>query len=119
MGRPLNKRWFGTTGTGNNTFPIRANIGAGEFTGYIIKQRATRKFRVSDMAGAQVGTVVLVDKVSGLLANEGSLIGIGPGGLPLTIKKITSKLAVDFAGNRYKWTLQDDSTETLIILTAI
>lgn len=125
MGRPINKRWFGATGVGSgtgkntgNNLPVKGNVGAGEFDGYIVKQRATRKFKVSNDAGTQVGTIVLVNKISGLLAGEGSLIGIANGS-PVAIKKITSHVVTDFNGNRYTWTLQDDSTETLIILTSI
>jgi hypothetical protein len=126
MGRPINKRWFGTTGTGTgtglktgNNLPIRANLGAGQFEGFILKQRATRKFKVSSDDGASTGTVTLVDKVTGLSAGEGSLVGIQLGVGPKTIRKLTSHVAYDFNGVRYSWTLQDDSTETLIILTAI
>jgi hypothetical protein len=126
MGRPINKRWFGATGTGSgtglstgNTLPIRANIGSGEFEGYILKQRATRKFKVSNDNGTQTGTVLLVNKLTGLLEGEGSLVGIVIGTGPLAIRKLTRHIAVDFNNNRYSWTLQDDSTETLIILTAI
>lgn len=126
MGRPLNKRWFGATGVGTgtglntgNNLPIRANVGSGEFEGYIVKQRATRKFKVSNDANTSVGIVTLVDKVSGLVAGEGSLVGIIIGVGPVAIRKITRHIASDFSGNRYSWTLQDDSTETLIILTAI
>lgn len=126
MGRPINKRWFGATGLGagtglttGNTLPIRANLGAGEFEGFIIKQRATRKFKVSSDDTLQQGIVHLVDKITGLLAGEGSLVGIIIGTGPIAIKKITRHHVSDFAGNKYNWTLQDDSTETLIILTAI
>jgi len=126
MGRPINKRWFGPVGLGTgtglntgNTLPVIANVGAGQFNGYILKQRATRKFRVSDAAQTQVGNVVLVDKLTNVLEGEGALIGIIIGTGQKAIKKLTRYHATDFAGNRYTWTLQDDSTETLIILTAI
>lgn len=126
MGRPINKRWFGPVGLGTgtglnsgNALPIKANVGAGEFDGYIIKQRATRKFKVSNDNQTQSGNVVLVDKLSGLAAGEGALVGVIIGVGHKAIKKITRHHVSDFAGNKYTWTLQDDSTETLIILTAI
>lgn len=126
MGRPINKRWFGLVGLGSgtglttgNTLPIIANVGAGQFDGYILKQRATRKFKVESNDQIQSGNIILVDKITGVLSGEGSLIGIVIGTGPVAIKKLTRHHAIDFAGNKYAWTLQDDSTETLIILTAI
>ena len=121
MGRPINKRFFGPTGLGTGTtgnkLPVRANLGAGQFEGYIIKQRATRKFKVSDDAASQSGVVTLVNKLTGLSAGEGSLVGIVIGVGPVAVRKFTSHHAFDFSGVRYTWTLQDDSTETLLILT--
>lgn len=126
MGRPLNKRWFGVTGVGTGTgnfsgnhLPINANLGTGEFTGYILKQRATNKFKVSKNDNSLRGIVKLVDKTSGLLSGEGALIGVIIGVGTVALKKITTHVAHDFSGNRYSWVLQDDSTATLLILTAI
>jgi hypothetical protein len=123
MGRPINKRFFGPTGLGSgsigNKIPVRANLGTGQFEGFILKQRATRKFRVSSDDTLQTGVIHLVDKETGLLSGEGSLVGIIIGTGPKTIKKLTAKHAFDFSGVRYQWTLQDDSTETLLILTAV
>jgi hypothetical protein len=125
MGRPINKRWFGPTGLGigtglttGNKLPIIANIGAGQFDGYILKQRATRKFKVSSSDNLQHGNIVLVDKIAGLLSGEGSLVGLD-GLTQVAIKKLTRHIATDFSGHRYSWTLQDDSTQTLIILTSL
>lgn len=126
MGRPINKRWFGITGTGTgagkfsgNHIPMRANVGTGEYEGYIVKQRATHKFKVSKLDGSDRGIVRLVNKVTGLASGEGSLVGVVLGVGPIALKKITSHVATDFSGNRFSWTLQDDSTATLLILTAI
>jgi hypothetical protein len=120
MGRPINKKFFGPVGLGTgNALPIIANVGAGQFDGFINKQRGTRKFKVSSNDNAQHGNVILVDKITGVLAGEGALVGIIVGTGPIAIKKLTRHHATDFAGHRYAWTLQDDSTETLIILTAI
>jgi hypothetical protein len=126
MGRPINKRWFGLTGTGvgtgkfsGNHLPIRANVGSGEFEGYIVKQRATHKFKASRLDDSERGVVKLVDKVTGLASGEGSLVGIVLNIGPIALRKISSHVAYDFSGNRYSWTLQDDSTATLLILTVI
>jgi hypothetical protein len=54
-------------------------------------------------------------------ANTATLVGIvaGAGQRPVTLKKINYRTAVDFSGNRYKWALSDDSSQTLLILTAM
>lgn len=50
---------------------------------------------------------------------EATLVGHINGSQPVTLSKINYRTAVDFSGNRYKWSLSDDSSQTLIILTAI
>lgn len=52
-------------------------------------------------------------------ANTATLVGINATGNPVTLKKINARTCVDFSGNRYKWSLSDDSTQTLLLLTAI
>jgi hypothetical protein len=55
------------------------------------------------------------------VANTATLVGLTGGGVgaPVTLKKINFRTAVDFSGNRYKWSLQDDSSQTLLLLTRI
>ena len=50
---------------------------------------------------------------------EAVLLGLLNGSQPISIRELTNKIAIDFSSNRYKWTLTDDSTETLLILTAM
>ena len=52
------------------------------------------------------------------VANTATLVGTTAGG-PVTLKKINFRTAVDFSGNRYKWSLSDDSSQTLLLLTQI
>jgi hypothetical protein len=78
-------------------------------------------------AGGSTGTayrVITATLVQGTnsdptVANTATLVGINATGNPVTLKKLNYRTAVDFSGNRYKWTLSDDSTQTLILLTAI
>jgi len=37
----------------------------------------------------------------------------------ITLKKVTGHKAVDFNNNQYTWEIQDDSSESIVILTAI
>ena len=48
-----------------------------------------------------------------------SLVGLSTGGNPVLLKKMFNRTAIDYSNNRYTWTVEDDSTESLIRLTAI
>jgi hypothetical protein len=65
MGRPLNKKYFGT-GAGNQ-LKVRAKIGTNaEGDGSIVRQRGTNRYEVK--VGANKGVCVVVDKADGALA---------------------------------------------------
>ncbi len=131
MGRPINKRWFGTTGTGTgtglttgNNLPIRFKTGGSVYEGYIVAQKGARTFLCSDTGiSPPLGNIKckLVQGTNGDPANNGeaTLVGINAAGRPVTLQKLTNRIAVDFSGTRYRWTLSDDSTQTLLILTAL
>jgi hypothetical protein len=78
-------------------------------------------------AGGSTGTayeVITAKLVQGTnsdptAANTATLVGINATGNPVTLKKLNYRTAVDFNSNRYKWSLSDDSSQTLILLTAI
>jgi hypothetical protein len=81
---------------------------------------------ISAAAGSGTGTVrlagtcKLVDAPDGSLgANEMSIMGQLTNGTQIRLKKLYNRIAIDFSGNRYKWTIQDDSSVTALILTAI
>jgi hypothetical protein len=130
MGRPINKRYFGTTGgdgatvftpTGAN-LPIRFKSGGSVYEGYIVKQKAARRFLCStdDGTTAQLNCKLVQGTNSDPTNNgEATLVGLVNGSQPVTLQKLTNRIAVDFEGKRYAWTLSDDSTETLIVLTAL
>jgi hypothetical protein len=134
MGRPVNKKYFGLLADGTN-FTVNVQVGANAESeeGYIIRQRSTNKFLVNDtktgsktkVGGSgtgNVGVVTLVDKAAGsLAADEMSLQGTlsGGGGDQVRIKKLYNRTCRDFNNNRYTWVIQDDSTESIMVLTAI
>lgn len=134
MGRPVNKRYFGALADGTN-FTVNVQVGSNTESeeGYIISQRSENKFLVNDAkAGTKqtpsgsgtgnVGICTLVDKASGALGDsEMSLQGTisGTGGNQVRIKKLFNRTCRDFNDNRYKWEIQDDSTESILVLTAI
>ena len=121
MGRPVNKRNFGATGVdAAPTIPIRFHDGSNLIEGYIVSQRGTNKFNCSNDAGSITRICRLTSDGSVPNAEfEAQLVGIASGGDPVTIAKLFNRTAVDFSGNRYTWEAQDDSTESLLVLTAI
>ena len=120
MGRPLNKKWFGATGGAAANIPIRFHDGSSLIEGYIVSQKGTNKFKCSNDAGSITRICYLTSDGSAPNANyECQIIGIGAGGSAIAIAKITSRKAVDYNGNSYTWTTEDDSTESLLRLTAI
>lgn len=131
MGRPLNKRFFGLLDDGTNiTVNCQVGSNAESAVGYIVRQRSPKRFLVNDTkdgtnklagdTGAQgnVGVCQLVDKEDGsLAANEMSIMGYTSNGTGVRLAKLFNKIVVDFNGNRYKWSVVNDSTTSLISLT--
>lgn len=131
MGRPLNKRFFGDPATadqraaGSETqenIRVEAHVGgSGDAAAYIVNQKGSNKFTVSNNAGTATAVCRLVDKAfSALAAGEMVLFGAVDGGESrVTLKKITGRKCSDYNGNQYTWSVEDDSTETIIRLVAI
>jgi hypothetical protein len=123
MGRPVNKRYFGATGSATTPhIPIRFKSGGTVYEGFIVKQVGSRRFQCStDDGTTAVEKCLLTAGTSSDPVNNGEavLLGLLNGSQPISIRELTNKTAIDFSSNRYKWSLQDDSTETLLILTAM
>lgn len=128
MGRPLNKKYFGTTalggdqtGEGNLSVIVKVGSNAVSELGIILSQRSESKFRVDDNpAGTgNEGVCTLVNKdVPG--DNEMVLKGyVGGAGDGVNIRKVHNRTMIDFDNNRYTWAIQDDSTSNVLVLTAI
>ncbi len=126
MGRPVNKRWFGTTGTGTgtglftgNNLPIRFKLGGNVYEGYILKQVGSSRYKVStDDGTTAVGRAVLKNAVTPASNGDAALVGFY-NGQAVPIRRLYQHRAKDFNGRYFKWNLSDDSTETLLILTLI
>jgi hypothetical protein len=124
MGRPINKRFFGALADGTN-FTVNCQIGANAETdqGVILSQRSVNKFNCDDdkTLGGNTGVCTLVDKAAGALgANEMSIQGtIAGGGDQVRIAKLYNRTCRDFSNNRYTWEIQDDSTASIMVITAI
>ena len=128
MGRPLNKRYFGATegsaGTEGNNLTVMCKIGANSAVGngVILSQRSETKFNCHDDpdgTSGNSGVCTLVDKAIGALgANEMILQGF-VGGSTVNIRKVQNRTMIDFDNNRYTWTVDDDSSANVLVLTAI
>lgn len=144
MGRPVNAKFFGPIADAdvadrpdNDTFfniTVNCQVGsnAESETGYILAQRSTNKFLVNDLKNGtkrtttgsgtgNVGVCKLVDKAAGALGiDEMSIYGFLNGsGSPIRIKKLYNRTCRDFNNTRYKWTMVNDSTATVMVLTAV
>ena len=119
MGRPIDKYFLGATGGAPATIPVRADIGGTDFEGYIISQKGRDTFKVSNDGDTVQGECTLVDKLTGHDDGEMSIVGIVDGGDAITIQKITAHRAVGYNGTVYTWAVADDSSESLLRLTAI
>ena len=60
MGRPINKRFFGTPTAGGKEIKVQFHNGTGSVNGWIVKQLGSKKFRCTD--GTAVKDCFLVDK---------------------------------------------------------
>lgn len=126
MANKLPKRLFGTLGSSVTPhIPVRIYpTGGSAAAGYIVNQVGARRFKclesvpTSPPAAAQVYKIVQGTNMDPTVAGTMTLIGI-LNGSPVALKKLNFRTAADFSGNRYKWSLSDDSTQTLLILTRI
>ena len=138
MGRPLNKRYFGTTKDGggdrtneeNLNVMVKVGTNTARTLGIILSQRSETKFNVSDgpdgndngggANSANNGVCTLVDKTFDNIGdNEMILQGFVVGGEAVNIRKVQNRTLTDFNNNRYTWEIEDDSTSNILRLTAI
>ena len=138
MGRPLNKKYFGTTKDGggdrtneeNLNVMVKVGTNTARTLGIILSQRSETKFNVSDgpdgndngggANSANNGVCTLVDKTFDNIGdNEMILQGFVVGGEAVNIRKVQNRTLTDFNNNRYTWEIEDDSTSNILRLTAI
>jgi len=120
MGRPVNKRNFGDPADGTN-ITVRAYVDGGiDAQAYIVNQKGTNKFTVSNNAGSATAVCRLADVATAAIASGQMVLeAMNADGERVTIKKLFNRTATDFNNNRYTWALEDDSTDTVLRVTAI
>ena len=117
MGRPIRSdrngvQVFGTYVGAAEGIRCEAYIGGTNQTDvFIIKQLGARRYKVQEVSGSVTARAKLV---SGIPAADGEMrlqgfIGGDPA-QPITLRKLNKRTATSYAGDRYKWLLNDDST---------
>ena len=101
MGRPLNKRYFGTPTAGGNEIKVQFHNGTGSVNGWIVKQKGSKKFLCSD--GTDTATCTLVDKASAALAAGEMTITVDDNGTARQVVKITARKVTMDNGSQIKW----------------
>lgn len=131
MGRPVKRDVNGVLVFGDFTttsvgIRVVANIGGTVRNDvFILKQAGTRAYRVFDVSDSATGLCRLVDKEGGNLST-GEMVMSGRVAADANeatngrrIRKLTKRIATDFNGIRYKWSLANDSTSDDILLVAL
>jgi hypothetical protein len=132
MGRPLRKDVLGVDAIGSSTGAatgVRVEYydepsSSLKTDGVIIKQRGAKTFTVVQVgnigSGGKYVKAVLQNSTPNA-ANEMRMWGWlgGNGGTEINIAKITKNLVTDWSDNKYTWTLENDSSNDYIVLTAI
>jgi len=105
MGRPLNKRFFGTPTAGGNEIKVKFFNTAPE-DGWIVKQLGSKKFRCTN--GTDIKDCFLVDKdAADLLAGEMSMVVKDDNGVVKQVVKITARKVTVDTGESLPWNFSD------------
>jgi hypothetical protein len=131
MGRPVKKdvngvQVFGTYASTNVGIRVSANIGGTVRDDiFIVKQKGAKSYMVIDVSDSATRQCVLANKdADKLSAGEMLMTGrVAADSDQATngrrIAKLTKRIATDFNGVRYKWTMADDSSSDDILLVAL
>jgi len=97
MGRPLNKRYFGTPTAGGDEIKVQFHNGTASVNGWIVKQLGSKKFRCTD--GTATADCFLTDAASAALTAGQMSITVDDGGTARQVVKISShKVTMDNGG---------------------
>lgn len=109
MGRPINKRYFGT-GAGDQ-IKTRFKTGGTEFDGFIVKQKSATRFLCDDGAGT-TAVCKLADKAQGALADGEMTITIkDDAGNVKQVTKISGHRVTVDTGEAIRWDFSNSTTD--------
>ena len=113
MGRPLNKKFFGTPTASGNEIKVQFHTGAASKNGWIVKQLGSKKFRCTD--GSAVADCFLVDKASNaLVAGEMTITVKDDGGTARQVLKIAGKRVTLDTGVSIPWNFSTSTTDAKV-----
>ena len=103
MGRPLNKRYFGAPTAGGNEIKVQFNTGNGSTPGYIVNQKGSKRFNVSNAGGTDTGLCKLVDKDSADILEGEMTITVDDNGVARQVTKISGRKVTMDNGSVTTW----------------
>ena len=110
MGRPLNKRLFGTPAAGTDTIKVQFYNGTASVKGYIVKQKSATRFQCKDADG-NVAICRIVDKASADLAAGEMTITVKYDNLDVDqVTKISGR-NVTVKGHQEHWTFNTSTSD--------
>lgn len=119
MGRPLNKRYFGTPTAGGSEIKVQFHNGTGSVNGWIVKQLGSKKFRCTD--GTAVKDCYLVDKSA---ADGSTPAAVTAGEMTITVKddagalkqitKIAGRTVTLDTGAKIAWNFSDATDDAAV-----
>ena len=101
MGRPLNKRYFGTPTAAGNEIKVQFFNGTASVPGWIVKQLGSKKFRCTD--GTATADCVLTDAAAAALTAGQMSITVDDGGNARQLTKISGRKATMDNGSVTAW----------------
>jgi hypothetical protein len=110
MGRPLNKRFFGTPTNLGAEIKVQFHNGAGSVNGWIVKQLGSKKFRCTD--GTETKDCFLVDKLTGAIAaGEMSITVKDDAGAAKQVIKIAGRKVTLDTGESIAWNMSESAAD--------
>lgn len=113
MGRPVNKRYFGTPTATGNQIKVQFHNGNNSVPGWIVKQKASKKFLCQDGQGNTA--------ICKLVQTEVPAANLPTGQMTITVKldntnvvqlkKIAARVMTATDGKRYPWNFSDSPTD--------
>lgn len=110
MGRPLNKRYFGTASV--NAINIKFHNGTEVVDGHIISQRSSNKFLCSDGTIQRECKLVAQPDMQ-LQENQMSIAAMIEGQPILYITKISSRIVTASDGYTYPWVISNGNLQVV------
>jgi hypothetical protein len=109
MGRPVNKRYFGS-GSGDQ-IKVRAKIGSNsEGDGFIVRQRGTNRFTVT--VGSNTGVCTLVNKNTGSLAADEMIVNVATdAGVWRQATKLYNRVAIVEGNEKIAWNFATSNSD--------